>query len=219
MQVNKETFLRLGTERCFSWNCGTRVIPKADLDIQVKKQVLAWSKTHRGKTALDAQLTWEVHVVEYVDFVHKKMHVHASSKNALPHALPSNIPLFGPYFLPPSYLHVQKRKTDPIAPQTAYMKPLTIIHLFYYPELEEAGCPNCGSKEIVWEGWTSMGAREVHGVKMEEVALGRQLQCKICETEHQRLKGAKKEGAFSGIVPLYCFASTNNLFWLKWEHW
>ncbi|KAF8581977.1 hypothetical protein K439DRAFT_1647749 [Ramaria rubella] len=34
---------------------------------------------------------------------------------------------------------------------------------------------------------------------MEEVALGRQLQCKI--------------------LPLYCFASTNNLFWLKWEHW
>ncbi|KAF8580073.1 hypothetical protein K439DRAFT_1302063, partial [Ramaria rubella] len=186
---------------------------------QVKKQVSAWSKTHRGKTASDAQFTWEANVLEYVDFVHKKIHVHANSKNALPRSLSSNILLFGPHFLPPSYLHIQKRKTEPVAPQTAYLKPLTVIHPFYYPELDGVGCPHCGSKEIVWEGWTSTGAREVHGVKMEEVALGRQLHCKICENEHKRLKEAKKEGKFSGIVPLYCFASTNSLFWSKWEHW
>lgn len=65
-----------------------------------------------------------------------------------------------------------------IEPESAYLKPLNVVHPFYYPRL--ARCPQCESNSV-WEGWTTTGSRDVHGVSEEEAALGFQSPCKDCE--------------------------------------
>jgi hypothetical protein len=191
--VNRRLLLRLGKQM---W---VRTLVAAEfcspLSGQVEKQVKNWLKTSQANTASEEQLTWEAHIVEYVDFVHKKTHVHGNATKAIPPSLPNDIPLLGPRFTPPSYFHVQKQdKTAPITPQIAYLKPLTVVHPFYFQELSEAGCPYCTSLEITWDRWTSTGACEVHGVTVEEFAIGQQMCYKPCAQAHDKLKHAKAKG-------------------------
>ena len=78
-------------------------------------------------------------------------------------------PLLGPHFLLPSYYHTMKHETTlKIIPDTAYIKPLTIIHPVYYSSFGLLQCLLCDSKDILWYGWTAMGACDVHGVCCEE---------------------------------------------------
>jgi hypothetical protein len=143
-----------------------------------------------------------------VNYLHSQTKVHANKKNGLPTTLRKDIPLLGPRFVPPSYFHIQKRQTAAsITPTCMHLKPINIIHPFYYPQL--AKCPNCLRKDVLWEGWTSTGPRDVHGVTEEEVALGFQLRCKACE------KAVDEEDS----AVTYCFATTNPSFWTKWESW
>jgi hypothetical protein len=153
------------------------------------------------------QLGWAAEVVEYVNFVHGRTRVHGNKKNTTAQVLPKDIPLLGPRFVPPSYLYLQKRESAPVfRPGLAYLKPITTVHPFYYPQLTQ--CPQCQSAEILWEGWTSAGPRDVHGVKEEELALGLQLRCKVCESV-----------AGNDPTLTYCFATTNSNFWATLEHW
>lgn len=87
-----------------------------------------------------------------------------------------------------------------------YMKPLNVVHQFFYPEL--AKCPRCLSTDVTWDGWTGQGSRDVHGINQEETAIGYQLRCKIC-------KESKDKSASS----THCVATTNPEFWENWEHW
>jgi hypothetical protein len=178
---------------------------------QVARRVEAWRNSHTPEQmASDAQLTWEANVVQYVDHVYQRTKRRKDSKTHCygpPHALPPTIPLFGPRFLPPTYLHIQCRHAAPCYdPTQAYLKPINIIHPFYYPQL--AQCPACKSKDVFWEGWTSTGSRRVHGIGCEETALGFQLRCEPCSEEAKRTKGHA-----------FCFATTNITFWAKREHW
>ena len=160
------------------------------------------------------QLEWEAHVVEYVGFIYRLTKCHGNSKKGtLPPSLPKGIPILGPRFLPPLYLHIRKRQTVPIIrPETAYQKPLNIIHPFYY---ENFGlCPQCGSTETRWDGWTTTGHREIHGVHEDETALGYQLICKRCESQYSQARGNTSTGEGA-----YCFATTNPIFWKNWELW
>ncbi|KAM6489712.1 hypothetical protein JOM56_014735, partial [Amanita muscaria] len=151
-----------------------------------------------------AQLEWEAAIVQYVNFVHDTTRARPKKSAVSLPRLSNEIPLLGPRFLPPSYLHARKRPGNaPIEPELMYLRPLNVVHPFYYPSL--ARCPQCCGTNILWEGWTGTGARDVHGVKLEEAALGCQLRCKDC----------KGQGAGGG----YCFATTNVLFWGKYEHW
>jgi hypothetical protein len=104
-----------------------------------------------------------------------------------------------------------------------YLRPLNVVHPFYYPSL--ARCPQCCGTNIVWEGWTGTGARDVHGVKLEEAALGCQLRCKDCKEMRQENRDSQMapesdddSEAEQGAVG-YCFATTNVSFWGKQEHW
>ncbi|KAG2043856.1 hypothetical protein BDR03DRAFT_930693 [Suillus americanus] len=121
------------------------------------------SRNHKNHPHPEFQLRWEAEVVEYK--------IEPTDKLGL------NIPLLGPQFVPPSYMHIQKcsgLRHQVIEPVTQYIKPLNIIHPFYYPQL--ATCPRCSSdKETTWEGWTSTGACELHGLICEETALSAQL--------------------------------------------
>ncbi|KAH9952444.1 hypothetical protein BC827DRAFT_1082078, partial [Russula dissimulans] len=127
-----------------------------------------------------AQLKWELHIVEYVTYIYSLTKVHGNAtKGMSPKPLPREIPLLGPQFVPPSHLHAQRCHGAPdLKPQSAYLKPLNVIHPFYYPML--ARCPQCKSDSVLWDGWTNTGAREVHGVSKEERALGSQLCCNSC---------------------------------------
>ncbi|KAF9475046.1 hypothetical protein BDN70DRAFT_814699 [Pholiota conissans] len=154
------------------------------------------------------QLEWESAIVEYTTYLYKKVAVHgnaSASNKAIPRVISKDIPLLGPKFSPPSFLHVLWRDAAPIiTPETAYMSPLTVVHPVFYPT-EFTECPGCGSKNFRWDGWTSTGARSVHGIRADERAIGFQLRCKDCEE-------TKAPGG-------HCFATTNTVFWDKWNHW
>jgi hypothetical protein len=183
----------------------------------VETRFKGWHK-HRTGDRVQAnylpQLEWEAHVVEYVGFIYKLTKRHGNSKSdSAPPSLPKDMPLLGPRFVPSSFLHVQRRQPVPkFQPQTAYLKPLNIVHPFYYESLSK--CPQCGSTDVRWDGWTTTGHRELHGVREEETALGYQLICRVCESHYSHAGGnaGSAEGQF-------CFATTNHIFWKKWEHW
>ena len=128
------------------------------------------------------------------------------TKNAKP--LPPEVPIFGPRFVPPTYLSLKKRKTTfNVDPRTSYLRPLTIIHPYYFPNL--GNCPHCDSTDLTSEGWNSYGYRDVHGISYEETALGVQLSCKACQ----------KRGEGSKNKVHYRFSTTNVIFWEKRNFW
>ncbi|KAG1764261.1 hypothetical protein EV702DRAFT_982169 [Suillus placidus] len=163
------------------------------------------------------QLQWESEIVEYVQFLWEK--TRTRSKKGEPSKLGVNVPLLGPRFLPPSYLHVQKRSGGgAIEPTMQYLKPLNIVHPFYYPQLGQ--CPRCRSdKDTAWEGWTSKGARELHGLFCEEAALGTQLRCNRCRESSKGKTGGDAASGMVAAIEGYCFATTSAMYWKGWEHW
>lgn len=149
-------------------------------------------------------MEWEAEIVEYVDFIYKLTSLHGNSKATVAPVLKKEIPLIGPRFLPPSYLQLQKRSTTPkIELEVSYLVPLNIIHPLYHQGL--SACPSCGSNDTLWDGWTAPGARNVHGIRRDERALGYQLRCKACKDAPEKQQ--------------FCYATTSKAFWEKWEHW
>lgn len=130
-----------------------------------------------------------------------------SVEKTTPPQLPIGVPIYGPRFVPPSYLSIQKRKsaTD-IKPSASYIRPLTIVHPFYFPELGK--CPQCDSVDITWEGWNPYGHRDVHGVSYEETVLGMQLECKSCRRQSTLEKKMTHR-----------FTTTNVIFWERRSLW
>ncbi|PIL32659.1 hypothetical protein GSI_05363 [Ganoderma sinense ZZ0214-1] len=173
-----------------------------------------WQKHRDGseQIAYVPQLEFIAHVVEYVNWVYGMTKTKHGRK-----PLSREIPLYGPTFIPPSYMHEQLRnglKTT-VTPETAYLKAVTIIHPLYFPQLEK--CPRCGTKkssDLDWYGWVPTGHCEVHGVDREETALGYQLRCKSCKTKAKSQQVTRKNGEGS-----YCFSTTNHMFWSRYEHW
>ncbi|KAJ7937613.1 hypothetical protein B0H13DRAFT_1588392, partial [Mycena leptocephala] len=164
------------------------------------------------------QLEWEANVVEYVNCISKLITVNGNSKKSTgPAPLPKGIPIIGPRFVPPGFLDIQKRGGLNLQPSCLYIRPLNIIHPFYYPSITT--CPQCASKNIQWKGWTGAGSREVHGLRVEEKALGYQLRCIPCGEKYGKDGtdfGAKNaEGEKLGSS----FSTTNAIFWDHWEHW
>ncbi|KAJ8596095.1 hypothetical protein M405DRAFT_782130 [Rhizopogon salebrosus TDB-379] len=152
------------------------------------------------------QYEWEAEVVEYINYVSDKTRIRSVKALARPY-LDGKIPILGPHFVPPSYLHARKRsQSEPVVnPEISYLKPLRVIHPFYYPEL--ARCPRCNCADgIQWDGWTGTGPRDVHGLMLDEAAIGTQLRCEHCKNDPTSKKG-------------HCFATTNPGFWHGWSHW
>lgn len=178
------------------------------LRLQVDKRVKVWTSHKDNKRTPLFQLKWESEVVQYVDYIHSKLYVHGNSgtlaKDAI-RTLDKGVPLLGPKFSPPSFLHSMRRKATPdIRPQDAYISAITVVHPVFYPTTF-TGCPKCQSPNIGWDSWNGTGARDVYGIRTNERAIGYQLRCKEC----------KEKKAPGG----YCFATTNYMLWEKWEHW
>ncbi|KAI6009042.1 Septin-domain-containing protein [Pisolithus marmoratus] len=153
-------------------------------NLQQNRRVKAWSDLPaQKKNQRDSlQLSWEAEVVEYVNFLWQKTWPRKKTANE-PAAIGLDVPILGPRFLPPTYLHTHKQPgLSSIVPEMRYLKPINVVHPFYYPEL--TCCPQCLSSDAVtWEGWTGTGACEVHGIFYEEVALGLQLRCNGCKAK------------------------------------
>ncbi|KAI0757659.1 hypothetical protein C8Q80DRAFT_1092856, partial [Daedaleopsis nitida] len=164
-----------------------------------------WQKNRNTQSKYFAQLEWEAHVCEYVSFLASEL------RSSGP--ISSKIPILGPRFIPPTYLHAQRRSpsTD-VVPDTTYLKPLNVVHPFFYPGLDR--CPTCSSSGdgLMSDGWNPKGHRELHGVSQEETAIGVQFRCKKCKEKYGKKAVEKAEGSF-------CFVTTNTEFWEKIEHW
>jgi hypothetical protein len=165
------------------------------------------------------QIIWESHVVQYVTHMYNQTRVHGNAKPSLkaPPTIDRRIPLYGPRFVPPSYLNQRLHfpKAD-IKPEVTYLKPLNVVHPFYYKNLDI--CPHCGtSDQTTWNSWTATGHREVHGLQREECALGFQLRCSKCEKSGGLTSASEKKRKVE--EEQYCFATTTSAFWMKWPFW
>ncbi|RDX40484.1 hypothetical protein OH76DRAFT_1325834, partial [Lentinus brumalis] len=146
----------------------------------VSHRVQKWKQSRPPHACMEAQLLWEAHVVEYVIYGYNITKLHGNAKKgSLPPTLPPTIPNFGPRFVPPSYAQLLKRdKKARIKPEVAYVRPLNVVHPFYYDGLKK--CPQCDSVDVLWDSWTNTGHRDLHGIRAEESAIGYQLRCKVC---------------------------------------
>ena len=173
------------------------------------------------------QLNWEAEVVEYVGFLWQKTRPRGKTTRG-PSPISLDIPFLGPRFVPPTYLHAQKRPgLSTITPDVQYIKPINIVHPLSFPDL--ACCPQClSSDNASWEGWTGTGARDVRGIFQEEVAFGLPLRCTTCKTlKDATEKRCASEQSGEAEVDTntaagelgYCFATTNATYWKSWEHW
>lgn len=135
-------------------------IDRHSLFHKVNKRVEAWKKAWPTQNDNRHQLEWASNIVEYVTYVYKATSVHAGTKQGTgPPCLKKEVPVLGPRFLPLAYILQKRSSTPSTEPKTTYLKPLNIIHPFYYPIL--AKCPECLSENTSWQGWTATGPREV----------------------------------------------------------
>ncbi|RDX39514.1 hypothetical protein OH76DRAFT_1324060, partial [Lentinus brumalis] len=136
------------------------------------------------------------------------------AKGAAPLQLNPRFPLLGPHFIPPSFSHAQRRHAIiQTEPKLAYLKPVTVIHPAFYPEL--AVCPRCESTDVLWYGWSPTGHHDVHGIEREETAIGYQLCCNRCKELYGQ-GGSRSEEEDSKS---YSFLTTSCQFWENREHW
>ncbi|KAJ7124769.1 hypothetical protein C8R43DRAFT_1135450 [Mycena crocata] len=188
----------------------------ADWEASVEKQAKKWAKNTTDAQRI-RQLKWEASVVEYVDFVYRQTTLNGNNKSSTgPPPLRKCIPILGPRFIPPGFLEARKRNPAQIEPFNLYIRPLNIVHPFYY---DIRKCPQCDSVDTKWDSWTGEGSREVHGLRSEEKAFGFQLRCDGCKAKYG--KGGTDVGATTaeGKKLGYSFATTSQSFWACREHW
>ncbi|KAK6969493.1 hypothetical protein R3P38DRAFT_2419562, partial [Favolaschia claudopus] len=172
---------------------------------------------HGENSQIRLQLTFEANIVEYVSLMYTESRHHGNSKASGPKTLPKGFPVLGPRFMPPSLLEAKKRSPANIQPTPLYMRPLNVVHPFYYNDFS---CPQCDSTDIKWDSWTGGGARGVvHGVRREERAIGYQLRCNECKRKYGQ--GGSEAGAKGPDNEKlgYSFATTNPKFWARRQHW
>ncbi|KAJ6452711.1 hypothetical protein C8R47DRAFT_1256076 [Mycena vitilis] len=174
----------------------------------VNTRVQNWLKHRLTQSKYEPQLRWEANVVEYVTFLKNETKPKTGKTSTTgPQKLKPGIPIYGPQFFPPSLIDTRLR-AEKIKPDTAYLRPINIIHPVYYPTLKKCPESECGSTDVRWDSWTATGSREVHGLKREETALGYQLR-------HDECPG----GSATSETKNRSFATTNHAFWKNWEHW
>ncbi|KAJ7182935.1 hypothetical protein C8R43DRAFT_968527 [Mycena crocata] len=177
----------------------------------VAKRLKAWTDNRPTQSRYKPQLEWEANVAEYVSVLYRatkppRTTSKSSAKIKENPPLKPGIPIYGPRFVPPSFVDNRLRRWGNTKPEIAYLRPINVIHPVYYPSLSK--CPHCGSSDVRWDGWNGTGSREVHGLQRQETALGYQLRHDGCIADAGQI-GTKNR----------CFAATSADFWEKWEHW
>ncbi|KZV87139.1 hypothetical protein EXIGLDRAFT_621003, partial [Exidia glandulosa HHB12029] len=93
-----------------------------------------------------------------------------------------------------------RRAAGNLQPEDWYLRPLIIVHDFYYPVLRTCMVCGSGKDKTAFDGWASTVPRRVHGISTEEFAYGQQLRCNNCKA--------------LGSKP-FCYATTSGAFWKK----
>ncbi|KAI0746419.1 hypothetical protein C8Q80DRAFT_1219860 [Daedaleopsis nitida] len=108
---------------------------------------------------------------------------------------------------------IPAKPSTEVVPGTTYLKPLNVVHPFYYPDLLR--CPNCMAKtsDVLTNRWNPKGHHEVHGVMQEETAIGVQICCNLCRKKFSKNSLNREEGSS------YCSMMTSQGFWVKSEQW
>ncbi|PIL35895.1 hypothetical protein GSI_01555 [Ganoderma sinense ZZ0214-1] len=143
--------------------------------------------------------------------------------------LNSKIPWLGPRFLPETYTSQKRRLVSPdVIPDLACLKPVTILHPYFFDELNI--CPRCGATgdDLSWGRWTTSGPRDVHGVYGEEQVIGVQMRCNKCKEARGNTgrRGGRGKGGGGDDDddddyddPSYCWGTASYQFWEGKEHW
>ncbi|TFK79508.1 hypothetical protein K466DRAFT_472710, partial [Polyporus arcularius HHB13444] len=106
----------------------------------VKNRWTGWVAKREGQSVYLPQLEFVAEICEYVSFLARVIRPPVKS-GVTAKPLNLNLPLLGPRFIPPSYLHAQRRNAAPeIKPDAAYLKPVNIVHPVFYPDVLEK-CP------------------------------------------------------------------------------
>ncbi|KAI0344801.1 hypothetical protein BDW22DRAFT_1326630 [Trametopsis cervina] len=161
---------------------------------QVQDRLASWKSARRGHQSFRLeQLTWEANVVEYVNYISgSKAAVSIGQPKKGTYQLPASVPLWGPIFHPPTFSNTLVRGTArdkktgalyDIKPDLAYLRPITVLHPFYFPRLRR--CPRNMLHQVTNDGWQSNGSREVHGMYHEQSAIGFQLRCEVPHFFHK----------------------------------
>jgi len=137
----------------------------------------------------------------YIDFAHQNTCVHGNSAKLAVSKLSGKVPLLSPHFIlvPPSLFTKGEGLPSKAHVEHYYVKPIHIVHPFFYPTLTKISCPGCwkfGTEpSIQWTQWAGKGPRDVHGLMEEEYAIGYQMQCKTCTAgtqQDKQLQGLKE---------------------------
>lgn len=160
-------------------------------------------------------------------FARIRVHGNASSEEKRKPLEPKHLPLLGPRFVPPSFMHLQSRNLQAVQnPSSAYLKPLYLVHPLWHPELRQ--CPHCGEKKHVsWDSWNAKGHHEVHGLRFNEYALGYQLRCETCKKANagkanrrgRQPTNGRREDLDIEESSGHCFTTTSSMFWKDCEFW
>ncbi|CAK5283262.1 unnamed protein product [Mycena citricolor] len=193
-----------------------RAVFERKYEESVQRRFESWKTNRTSQSRYDPQLLFEAQVAAYVDYIHSETRASRKVKNSNalsnPRILRAGIPFYGPRFTPCTFRELQLRGINTASAETVYLRPVTVIHPVYFPELGD--CPHCGSSNTSWDSWNSTGSREVHGLQYEESALGYQLRHEGCTPDD-----VSGDGTDVGRVRNRSFSSTNKIFWKNWEHW
>ncbi|KAI1781643.1 hypothetical protein LXA43DRAFT_908159, partial [Ganoderma leucocontextum] len=160
------------------------------------------------------QLDFVSATCEYTAFLANQIRNPKGEKGAK-QKLDPRIPLFGHKFYPPTYMSQKLRKVSPdVTPELTCLKPVTVLHPALIEELNF--CPRCNATgtDLAWNGWTTSGPRDVHGVSSEEQVIGVQMRCNKCKAARGRADTEDDDEDES-----YCWGTASSQFWEKKEHW
>ncbi|EJD33866.1 hypothetical protein AURDEDRAFT_131466 [Auricularia subglabra TFB-10046 SS5] len=147
-------------KRCTAWASAEQ---KRISRLKVPQDVTAGDDDDSPNALSEQQLRWMAEVLEYVNYIHLPTRVHGNAKSVNQPVLNSTIPLLGPRFVsPPPALSAQAGKL--------VLRPLNVVHEFYYPDLRSCRVCAADKTQTSSEGWASSVSRRVHGISVEELA-------------------------------------------------
>ncbi|KAF9025551.1 hypothetical protein BDZ89DRAFT_1135348 [Hymenopellis radicata] len=185
---------------------------------RVKARVTSWTdaRSKSGQSAQKEQLMWISEIVEYVSHVWDvtKPSGGRNGRKISP-ALPSTILLLGPKFIPPNYHdHYRRRSAVNIAPRTANLKAVTIVHPVFFPELfttvhgEEFHtlCKRCAVTRVLQDFIIETRPSGTNGRLAEHVKQLHLLEFHRCRLEYARFYQMLRTEGVLGLPPLCEFS-------------
>lgn len=183
---------------------------------KIERRARNWSiiREKERQSTYQPQLDFVSGTCEFTAFLANQIRNTKGEKGAKK-KLDPRIPAYGSKFYPPTYVSEKLRKVTPnVTPDLSYLKPVTVLHPALIEELNF--CPRCNAtgSDLSWNGWTTSGPRDVHGISSEEQVIGVQMRCNRCKVA--RGKGDTDD---NDEDPSYCWGTASSQFWENKEHW